>query len=90
MKALGLLVEGQAQVSMNFTDYTTTGVHTVVDLIRQEAAKYGAVVTRSELIGLIPQQAMIDAAAHYLQLPDFKPEQVLELCIRQKMAEAGK
>jgi glutamate formiminotransferase len=90
LKALGLLVEGQAQVSMNFTDYTRTGVHTVVDLIRQEAARYGAKVTRSELIGLIPQKAMIDAAAHYLQLSDFKPEQVLELAIQQAIAEASK
>lgn len=89
IKALGMLVGGQAQVSMNLTDYTQTGVHTVVDLIRQEAAKHGVEMDRSELIGLIPQQAMIDAAAHYLQLPDFKPEQVLEQRIQQALLEAG-
>lgn len=89
VKALGMLVEGQAQVSMNLTDYTQTGVHTVVDLIRQEAAKYGVEMARSELIGLIPQQAMVDTAAHYLQLPDFKPEQVLEQRIQQALDEAG-
>lgn len=77
VKALGLLVEGQAQVSMNLTDFTRTPIHRVVEMIRREAARYGVMITRSELVGLVPQQALLDAAAWHLQL-DLDPQQVLE------------
>lgn len=77
-KAIGLEVDGKAQVSMNLTDFTRTPVFRVVELIRREAARYGVGIESSELIGLIPQQALIDAAAWYLQLDDFGAEQVLE------------
>lgn len=77
VKALGLLVDGQAQVSMNLTDFSRTPLHRVVEMVRREAARYGASVTHSELVGMAPQQALLDAAAWYLQL-DLAPEQVLE------------
>ncbi len=63
---------------MNLTDFRKTPVHRVVELIRQEAARYGVSVHSSELIGLIPQQALLDAAAWYLQLHDLSLDQVLE------------
>jgi glutamate formiminotransferase len=78
VKALGLLVDGRAQVSMNLTDFTRTPVHRVLELIRAEAARYGVAVAGSEVIGLLPQQALVDAAAHYLQLEGFSSDQVLE------------
>lgn len=78
VKALGLLVEGQAQVSMNLTDFRRTPIHVVVEMIRREAARYGVLVARSELVGMIPQEALLEAACWYLQLDGFRPEQVLE------------
>ncbi len=78
VKGLGMLVEGRAQVSMNLTDFRQTPVHRVVEAIRREAARYGVSIHHSELIGLIPGEALFDAAAWYLQLDDFHPEQVLE------------
>jgi len=78
VKALGLLVEGRAQVSMNLTDYRKTALPTVVELIRREAARYGVAVHHSELVGLIPQEALVDAAVWYAQLDAFDKEQVLE------------
>lgn len=78
VKALGLLVEGQAQVSMNLTDYARTPIHRVLELIRAEAARHGLSVTRSEIVGLLPSQALIDAAQFYLQLHEFSPQQLLE------------
>jgi glutamate formiminotransferase/formiminotetrahydrofolate cyclodeaminase len=78
VKALGLLVDGQAQVSMNLTDYTQTPVARVMEFVRREAARYGATPTRSELVGMIPQAALIDAAQWYLQLDNLEAEQVLE------------
>lgn len=78
VKALGMLVNGRAQVSMNLTNYTKTPVARVVELIRREAARYGVGIHHSELVGLIPQDALIDAAIWYLQIDQFEPEQILE------------
>jgi glutamate formiminotransferase len=78
VKALGLLVKGKAQVSMNLTDFRRTPVHQAVDLIRREAARYGVTIESSELIGMIPQEALLDAAVWYLQLDNYNPDMVLE------------
>jgi glutamate formiminotransferase/formiminotetrahydrofolate cyclodeaminase len=78
VKAMGLLVEGQAQVSMNLTDFAQTPVARVVEFVRREAARYGAAVTRSELVGMIPQAALVDAAQWYLQLDNLEHDQILE------------
>jgi glutamate formiminotransferase len=78
VKALGLSVQGKAQVSMNLTDFRQTPIHAVVEMIRREAARYGVTISSSELIGMIPQQALLDAATWYLQLDNFDPSMVLE------------
>lgn len=85
VKGLGLLVEGQAQVSMNLTNFHDTPLAQVVEMIRREAARYGCAIHHSELVGLIPQEALTQAAQWYLQLDDFEPEQILE----QRLAAAG-
>ncbi|HEX6291151.1 MAG TPA: glutamate formimidoyltransferase [Herpetosiphonaceae bacterium] len=84
VKALGLLVEGHAQVSINMTDFRSTPLHRVFELIRAEAARYGVLPTESEIVGLVPEDALLDAAEHYLQLNRFKRSQVLE----RRLAEA--
>ncbi|HEY47507.1 MAG TPA: glutamate formimidoyltransferase [Anaerolineae bacterium] len=78
VKALGMLVEGRAQVSMNLTDYTKTPIAQVVEAIRHEAEGYGVSLHHSELVGLIPQAALVDAAQWYLQLDPFESGQILE------------
>ena len=81
VKALGLMLHetNTAQVSINFTDYKTTSLYTVVDKVRQEAEKYGTSVKCTELIGLSPMKALIDSAAHYLKIKYFDYEnQVFE------------
>lgn len=78
VKAIGLLVAGQAQVSMNLTNFPQTPIHRVVETIRSEAARYGVAITHTELVGLIPQQALVDAAQWHLQLDLFEPGQILE------------
>jgi glutamate formiminotransferase/formiminotetrahydrofolate cyclodeaminase len=78
VKALGLLVEGLAQVSMNLTNYQETPVARVVEIVRREAERYGVGIQHSELVGLIPQDALTDAAVWYLQLDQFDKAQILE------------
>jgi glutamate formiminotransferase/formiminotetrahydrofolate cyclodeaminase len=87
VKALGMLVEGKAQVSMNLTNFHQTPVFRVVEAIRREAARYGTSIHHSELVGLIPQEALTEAAAWYLQLDGFRSDQVLEA--RMYGLEAG-
>jgi glutamate formiminotransferase/formiminotetrahydrofolate cyclodeaminase len=77
-KALGLLVEGRAQVSMNLTNFHETPVYRAVEAIRREATRYGVAIHHTELIGLIPQEALIDSAVWHMQMDAFSPEQVLE------------
>ncbi len=78
VKALGLLVEGRAQVSMNLTNYRQTPIHRVVEMIRREAVRYGVAIVSGEVVGLIPNEALVDAARFYLQLDGFSPDQILE------------
>lgn len=78
VKALGLLVDGRAQVSMNLTNFRATPIARVVELIRGEAARYGVGIHHSELVGLIPEEALVEAAVWYLQLDQFDAEQILE------------
>jgi len=78
LKALGLLVEGRAQISMNFTNFHETPLHRVIETIRREAGRYGVAIQHSELVGLIPQEALVDAAVWYTQLDQFDKSQILE------------
>lgn len=79
VQARGFLVEGQAQVSMNLTNFERTPIHRVQETVRREAAQYGLMITHAELVGLIPQKALLESAKWYLQLADLPDEQVLEL-----------
>lgn len=83
VQAKGLLVADQAQVSMNLLDTQTTPLHIVYDAVTQLAAAQGVAIDRSELIGLIPQQVMLHAAAHYLRLPNFEAGQTVETAIQR-------
>lgn len=78
VQAMGMLVEGRAQVSMNLLDYRKTPIYRVTELVRREAARYGVGIHSAELIGLIPEQALIDSAQWYLQLDNLEPESILE------------
>jgi glutamate formiminotransferase/formiminotetrahydrofolate cyclodeaminase len=84
VKALGMLVEGQAQVSMNLTNFRKTPISLVVETVRREAQRYGVNISHSELVGLIPQDALVDMAVWYAQMNGFDSDQVLE----QKMYAA--
>ena len=80
VKAIGIELEdrGIVQVSMNLTDYTKTSVYRVFETIKMEAARYGVNAVGSEIVGLVPMQALADTADYYLRLENFKFDQVLE------------
>lgn len=88
VKAIGWYIEeyGRCQVSINFTDYTVSPPHLVVDAIRRVADQEGLVVTGSELVGLIPLEAMLEAGRHYLRRQRLNPgaheAELIEVAIR--------
>jgi glutamate formiminotransferase len=88
VKAMGLLIDGQAQVSMNLVDFSQTPLHVVMDEVERLAHGHGTHVERAELIGLIPQEAMLQAAAHYLKLPNFHKGRVVENAIQAALERA--
>ena len=79
-KAMGveLTDRGIVQVSMNLTDFTKTAVYRAHEMVRMEAARYGVSVVGSEVIGLVPMQALIDCAEYYLGIENFSMDQILE------------
>lgn len=83
VKALGLEVDGQAQVSMNLVDTEQTPLHVVFDAVKARARDAGIDVTWSEIIGLVPERVLFGAAAHHLQLTHFTADQVLERKVRE-------
>jgi len=91
VKAMGVAVgqPGRVQVSMNLTDYRHTPIHRVMALIRAEAAHYGVPVLESEIVGLVPAEALLEVARYELQLHRFSPQQVLENRLLEESGEAG-
>lgn len=85
VKAMGVSLadRGLVQVSMNLTNFEKTPVHRAFDLVQREAARYGVAVLESEVVGLVPQAALLAAAEHYLQLAGFDATQVLETRLRE-------
>jgi glutamate formiminotransferase/formiminotetrahydrofolate cyclodeaminase len=79
-KALGFEIKEKncVQVSINMTNYTGTPLHRVFETVKREAERYGVTIRESEVVGLTPQQALIDSATWYLQLDTFQNEQILE------------
>lgn len=84
VKALGLLVNGQAQVSMNLVDYTQTPLLVVAEAVARLTAELGTAIDHSELIGLIPQAALPANAQEVLQLRGFSADQILEEALRRQ------
>ena len=81
VKALGVMLEERniAQVSINMTDFNRTPLYRVVELVKAEAKRWGVTVVGTEVVGLTPMDALLDAAEYYLQIENFdKKKQVLE------------
>ena len=84
-KAMGVELKdrGITQVSINMTDYTRTALYRAFELVRVEARRYGVSIVGSEIIGLVPMEALIDTASYYLGLENFSMQQVLEARIME-------
>jgi len=76
--AINLRERGIVQVSMNMTDYTRTPLYRALELVRMEAKRYGVSVIGSEIVGLVPSDAIAQSAAYYMGLENFTTDQILE------------
>jgi glutamate formiminotransferase len=88
VRALGFEIKerNRAQVSMNLTDYHRTPIHRALEFVRREAARYGVGIEESEVVGLVPEEALFEAAEYYLQLNRFDRASVLERKVRAASA----
>jgi glutamate formiminotransferase len=80
VKAMGFEIKERniVQVSMNLTNYQKTSISRVFETIKKEAERYGVPVIGSEIVGLVPLEALADVADYYLRLEKFTIDQVLE------------
>ena len=80
VKSMGVELKARnlAQVSINLTDFEQTPMHRVYEIVKREAARYGAVPVGSEIVGLVPKKAIEMATDYFLQLENFSPSQVFE------------
>ena len=89
VQAIGLMLadRGIAQVSMNLLNYKKTPVYRALELVKAEARRYGVPVIGTEVIGLIPLDAVIDTTKYYLQSEIFDKEQIFELRVHNIVTE---
>lgn len=80
IKAGGVEVRerGLVQVTMNITDYTKTPIYRVFETVKMEAMRYGVAVCGSEIVGLVPMEAIIESAAYYLRFNNVDKDKILE------------
>lgn len=78
VKGMGVLVDGLAQVSMNLTNYRRSPMAQVTEFVRREAQRYGVGIHHTEIVGLVPSRAIINAGRYFLQLDGFEHDQLLE------------
>ena len=80
VKALAFYLEDRklVQISMNLTNFRKTPIHRVFELVKLEAARYGISVVESEIVGLVPLEAVVESARFFLQMNRFSTDQVLE------------
>jgi glutamate formiminotransferase / formiminotetrahydrofolate cyclodeaminase len=80
VKSMGVDLKARnlAQVSINLTDFEQTPMHRVYEMVKREAARYGAMPVGSEIVGLIPKKAIEMSTDYFLQLENFSPAQVFE------------
>ncbi|NDV82346.1 glutamate formimidoyltransferase [Bacteroides sp. 51] len=85
VKAMGVELKERniTQVSINMTDYSKTALYRAFELTCIEARRYGVSIVGSEIIGLVPMEALIDTASYYLGLENFSIQQVLEARIME-------
>ncbi|MBU1320112.1 MAG: glutamate formimidoyltransferase [candidate division Zixibacteria bacterium] len=91
-KALGFEIKErhQAQVSMNLVHYKKTPIFRVFEAIKSEANRWGVNVTSSEIIGLVPNDALVDVSDFYLKLENFSKDQILEEKLNKSMEAQSK
>lgn len=87
VRALGFEIKerNQAQVSINMTDVRRTPLHRVFEMVRSEAERYGVEITESEVVGLVPDEALVEAAEHYLRLNRFDRHLILERRVEERL-----
>jgi glutamate formiminotransferase len=91
VKAMGVDLKARnlAQVSMNLTDFETTSMAKVYEAVELEAEALGLQIVGSEIVGLVPRQALEAASVHFLKVENFRPEFVVENRLEKVVAQGS-
>ena len=81
---IALASKGLVQVSMNLLDYRRTPIHRAFYVVKEEAERCGVSVVSSEIVGLVPAEAMYEVAEWHLRVSGWKKDMILEERIRQR------
>ena len=76
-----------AEITVSICNYTATPIYRVIEMIRMEGKKYNTCVEKVEMIGLIPEKALLDSARYYMNIGDFSYERLLEKSIQAHLNE---
>lgn len=87
---ISLASKGLVQVSMNLLDFRRTPIHRAFAVVREEAERYGVPVVSSEIVGLVPAEAMFEVAEWHLRVSGWRKDMVLEERIRTATARPGR
>ncbi|MBA5867910.1 MAG: glutamate formimidoyltransferase [Nitrospira sp. CR1.3] len=92
VKAIGVELASRrmVQVAMNLTDYRVTPVHVAFETVQAQASLHGVTIAGSEVIGLVPEAALVEAAADALRLEGFDAAQVLETKIDSAFSSSSR
>ena len=90
-RAMGFEIKDRncVQVSMNLVNFLQTPIYRVLETIKSEAARWGTIVTSTEIVGLVPNEAIANTARWYLMLENFSKDQILELRLQKSLEEQG-
>ena len=85
IKALGVLIEetNTAQVTINVCNFREVSLARVFETVKSEAERFDVSIAGSEIIGLVPMEALLDVASFYLRMDGFQHDQVLEVRVSQ-------
>lgn len=86
---IGLASKGVVQVSMNLLDFRRTPIHRAFSVVKEEAERFGVAVVSSEIVGLVPAEAMYQVAEWHLRVAGWRRDMILEERIKAAAAAAG-
>ena len=85
VKAMGAEIPSRdiTQIGMSITDYESTPLYRIFEMIKVEADRYNVPIVGSEFCGMVPLRCLLDIASYYLKIDDLSEDRILEVAIER-------